>query len=218
MINIFRGIYARYHLFYNAWKNVYQIATLFILCSIILIIGIVQVNNKLNEIGDSRAKLRNENKEVVLYKKQVDAVRVSETESIQNAITYMNDRKQVLKNLEQKIQRFKTSSLSRDDFIYVLKKVIDSSQGLTLNQLTNMPEKMVLNTNSMNIFEFQVQMNVTGDYFSLMDFFKKLEDTRLNIHWSTLSYTVSNYPKANIALNFAILTTRQSEPKGQSTP
>lgn len=107
----------------------------------------------------------------------------------------------------KKQYHFLLKNSSSKEWQEVITTLLKSEPNITLLQITSSPESTYSPTGETTvnkIYEQAITLSIQSDYFSTLDYIKKLESVLPNIHWKKLSYTVTEYPKAKVDLEFSI--------------
>jgi len=95
----------------------------------------------------------------------------------------------------------------------IIKTMLNSQKNITLIQIKNSPETLYnppgLPQGSTKIYEQRLTLAIYSNYLDTLHYIQTLEEELPNMHWSTLNYTVAQYPVAKIEMEFSIFYEKQ---------
>jgi hypothetical protein len=99
-----------------------------------------------------------------------------------------------------------TGSAKWDD---IIKTILSNYPNITIEKIENMPEAVFegskIQSQPDSIYQQQMRLVVLGNFNDIVAYLTTLESEMPNIHWDTLSYTVTEYPIARVQMEFSIL-------------
>ena len=78
------------------------------------------------------------------------------------------------------------------------------------------PPKQISNKNVLHditggkIYQHGIEIEIYSDYFSTINFVKKIEELPQHIYWDSLEYKVTDYPKAKVKIIYHVLSTQKT--------
>lgn len=115
---------------------------------------------------------------------------------------------QSFKNLRGQYKDLIESSTS-NRWQEVIKALLQSQSNIKLINLKNLPETLYTQagqTTSLKIYQQQFSVGIYGsNYFDVLNYVQKLEQTFPNVYWNKLDYEVMQYPLAKVEMEFSIL-------------
>ncbi len=95
----------------------------------------------------------------------------------------------------------------------IIKATLGSQKNITLVQIKNLPESLYnpagLPADANKIYEQRLTLIIYSNYFDTLNYIRTLEEALPNIHWTTLNYTVAQYPVAKVEMEFSIFYEKQ---------
>lgn len=101
--------------------------------------------------------------------------------------------------------------ISPSEMAQLLEEVLTKTQGLRLVLLESLTPEPIMaadNQNQTGYFVHPVKIELTGSYFSILNYLNTLESMPVNYYWSSFHYTVDSYPNARVVLQVYTLGTR----------
>lgn len=71
---------------------------------------------------------------------------------------------------------------------------------------TNVDQADLVTVLTGDLYQYNIVLDFVSDYFSTVDFLKKIEKLPWHIYWDSLEYKVTEYPKANVKLKLHMLS------------
>jgi len=98
------------------------------------------------------------------------------------------------------------------DWRNVVKSALEAQKNVTLVQLKDYPDAAYLSggNQSSQIFQQKHLIVVYSNFFDTIDFISKLESLLPNVKWDSLNYQVTNYPIAQVQMEFSIFYEKKS--------
>lgn len=106
--------------------------------------------------------------------------------------------------LKQRITEQTNKMISPKDMLSIVKNLINASNNLIVLELKNsdpvdlFPEKG--QKAIMSVYLHTVNLKLRGKYFDVMNFLRDLEAKNMKMIWSSLEYTVQEYPMAEVTI------------------
>lgn len=118
---------------------------------------------------------------------------------------------QQLTVLDRQLAAYVTELTTPTQMIDVLKKILTEVPGLTLLNMTILPAETMSETdvgssNTKTLFAQNMRIQLSGDYFQIAEYIKRLEQLDWRIFWDQLDYQVTQYPQAKVTLQLHVLT------------
>lgn len=161
---------------------------------------IQQLNDK-RAVIESLAGDESINKLVLKYKQ------------LQGQMSQFNDE---LKNHAQR-------TLSDKDLAKLLHSIVQKTSGVSIVEFSNTPLEITESTPSgapakttasplpqADMERIQYKLILKGDYFSIMDYFEKIEHTDWQLYWDKLDYIVKTYPEGLATIELYTLRPREN--------
>ncbi|GEM75939.1 type II secretion system protein GspM [Vibrio sagamiensis] len=103
--------------------------------------------------------------------------------------------------------------ISPSQMASVLEHVLAQQRGINLLSLKTLPTEPITEKGSApkdsGYFIHPVRMEISGSYFSIVDYLTKLESLPVGYYWRSFHYKVQEYPKANLVLEVYTLSSRE---------
>lgn len=136
--------------------------------------------------------------------------------------TYQDIQKEI-QQVEQQITRFKHRYISSRDLSRLLYSILEETQGVSIEDFSNAPiqkrgedaalakpqpsvssavstqsalPSALTNFSGLSGERTQYILTLKGDYFSIMNYLKRLEQSPWQLYWDKLNYKVEAYPQA----------------------
>lgn len=99
---------------------------------------------------------------------------------------------------------------SKDHWTSIIRTLLQSHPNISMVSIEQLPEtartaKTDNTAATGDIFEQHMKLVVTGNYGDMVAYLQSLEKALVNIHWDSLDYKVTEYPKADVTMEFSIL-------------
>ena len=103
--------------------------------------------------------------------------------------------------------------ISPSQMATLLEDVLAGTQGLHLVSLESLKAEPIVNNNASENYAgyylHPVRLELTGGYFSVLNYLETLESLPVNYYWRSFNYQVNDYPNATLILEVYTLGTRQ---------
>lgn len=91
----------------------------------------------------------------------------------------------------------------------IIKTVLSEYPNITIEKIENRPETVFetskIQSQPDSIYQQQMRVTVRGDYNDIVNYLTSLETALPSIHWDALDYTVTEYPLAQVGMEFSII-------------
>lgn len=173
--------------------------SIYFICDFFMMQGLVVKNNAYS----IRMKIAEKNIESLNMQKDIIV------NSIKNNI-HMKDIKEIerLKNIEQVkdkiIDDYSDFILDTKLIDSTLTRIYSLSNGIKINEFTfNALEELKVSDedNSLSLYKYKFTLYLSGSYFDILNYLKKLEEVGVNIYFSGLQYRVNSYPISYVNIN-----------------
>lgn len=127
-----------------------------------------------------------------------------------------------LNNLENELTKLKPKIFTSKEFPNLTKDVLrQKNNNVTLVSLVELPGEIwppetlvdktdLLKITAGNVYQHTLKIEFQDDYFGTIAYLKMLEKLPWYIFWDNLEYKVLQYPKADVIINFHILSIQKS--------
>lgn len=116
-------------------------------------------------------------------------------------------------HLSEKLAKVIENLISPSQMAKLLEDVLKGSKGLTLVSLESLKaEPITKNQSSENYAGYYlhpVRLELTGNYFAILNYLETLETLPVNYYWRSFNYQVEKYPQARLILEVYTLGTRE---------
>ncbi|WP_162063658.1 type 4a pilus biogenesis protein PilO [Vibrio taketomensis] len=116
-------------------------------------------------------------------------------------------------HLSEKLAKVIENLISPSQMAKLLEDVLKGSKGLTLVSLESLKaEPIIKNQSSENYAGYYlhpVRLELTGNYFAILNYLETLETLPVNYYWRSFNYQVEKYPQARLILEVYTLGTRE---------
>lgn len=120
--------------------------------------------------------------------------------------------------LDKSLKAFYEELVTPQEMTDVLRKMIKDNKKLHIVSLeglplidvmaeSKIPEELLQSENAPHLYKRGVSLNLKGEYFEIMNYLKDIEDLPKRLIWGEFSYTVTEYPQAEVKLTVYTLTT-----------
>ena len=157
---------------------------------------------------------------------------MQETQAAENSLRFMRqqmgespadkqrrlaDMQLQVENQQQQLQANGLGLISPSQMARVLKDVLARSRAVTLIRLeTQRPKPWSLLDSAASgqarpmIYQHGIELELEGDYFSLMNYVKQIEQQAPAIYWDELDYQVQTWPSARLLLRVHTLSLQEA--------
>ncbi len=91
----------------------------------------------------------------------------------------------------------------------IIKTVLSEYPNIAIEKIENKPETLYetskIQSKPDTIYQQQMRVTVKGDFNDIVSYLISLENALPSIHWDTLTYTVTDYPLAQVEMEFSII-------------
>jgi MSHA biogenesis protein MshJ len=163
-----------------------------------------------SNITTLRSDIRNINNQINTWNLQLNALGM-----LANSPLYKewSSQHQSIHDLQQKYKVF-SQSTSSQQWLEVIKNVLQPKNNVTLAQVKNAPEIIYNPFNASDatskLYQQQISLTVYGNYFDIINYLRQLEIALPNIRWDSLAYQVIQYPVAKVDMEFSIFYDKSS--------
>lgn len=110
-----------------------------------------------------------------------------------------------LAGVNAQLHAFSTQLVSSSDMVKALQTILAEDPGLTLSELRNNANFIITppGAGKLNVEKFYQHdfiLTFDGNYFSTLNYLKKMEGLPWQFYWDNIDYTVTKYPNAKITL------------------
>lgn len=102
----------------------------------------------------------------------------------------------------------------------LLQRVLKNTPNLTLIKMSSLPSRRLGDSldkpkdGTTHYYIHPIRMELSGEYFTIRDYLKSLENLSAHYYWHRLSYKVSEYPKARVSIEVYTIGTQQEFIRG----
>lgn len=117
-----------------------------------------------------------------------------------------------LNQVNGELSHYKQQLIPPKKMVIALKSILAASQNLALLSLENLPATAVdkdANNASTPVFQHTFVIELSGNYFALLQYLQQLEALPWFLNWDELNYQVINYPDAKITIKLHILSNEE---------
>lgn len=124
-------------------------------------------------------------------------------------------------SLEAELKLINEGLLGSRQLLKVIESIAVNAKKVKLEQLYLFPKKepekasdgskTLTTAETLGYEKHKVRLQLTGKYFELRDFLKKLEDSPWPLYWQSLDYQVLNYPQARMWLQVYTVSNVEAE-------
>lgn len=120
--------------------------------------------------------------------------------------------------LNETMSKLEVDLVPADELLNVLKDVLRQSSKLTIRRIESLsPEDLNFtgarvpgDIEKTGVLKHTVLLSLEGNFFGLLRYLTDLEQLSWLLHWDSLSYEVTEYPRGNIELKVSTLTVEES--------
>lgn len=91
----------------------------------------------------------------------------------------------------------------------IIKTILSEYPNIVIEKIENKPETIYqaskVQSQPESLYQQQMRVTVKGDYNDIVNYLISLEKALPSIHWDTLDYTVTEYPLAEVGMEFSII-------------
>lgn len=177
-----------------------------LLTSIVLLIFILWRNLIFNYLSESTDQIimnkERVTSQITLMKGQIE--NLSEAIKNDSIITLERKLKDAISNnsdIKEKINKYVLGSVQSGEMIAVLKSLLSEEENLQIQKIESLDDQPIFSEKSdILIYNKGIRMELEGDYASTVSFLEKLEKTETKVLWDSLTYQVTQYPRAKITV------------------
>lgn len=156
---------------------------------------------------------------------QLRALELREQQAISNSANDPNEpvrlrierARRQQENLDNSLLTQAGNLVSPQGMTRVLMAILERQDGLTLVQVQNLPSQMVQqsaadaagNAGGTNIYRHSLNLELEGDYLSLLAYLRRIESLPERFFWDQLSFVQTQWPRARIVLELHTLSTAE---------
>lgn len=122
-------------------------------------------------------------------------------------------------NLDGELQELAGNLVTPQSMTRLLTSILERQSGLTLISIDNSVPELVQNATgeagaavtdrAQNIFRHSLNLELEGDYLSLIGYLRRIEGFPERFFWDRLSFSQLDWPKARISLQLHTLSTEE---------
>lgn len=90
----------------------------------------------------------------------------------------------------------------------IIRTILASHPNINMVSISQLPETTYASANAKandHIYEQQMRLIISGNFVDIVAYLQALEKALINIHWNSLDYKVTEYPNADVTMEFSIL-------------
>lgn len=122
-----------------------------------------------------------------------------------------------ISQLDESLASLAQGLVSVDQLPEILQEVLISTTELKLHRVRTLPVQELRleggsadsSAPSTGVYRHTVELEVSGDYFEVMNFLRRLEDLSWRFYWDQLDYEVTDYPRAEMRLRVYTLSAEE---------
>jgi MSHA biogenesis protein MshJ len=138
-----------------------------------------------------------------------DSLAANPLEDIKKQLAALNVQHQLHSN---QLEQYQLSLVASDEMPKLVEEIVYENTKLSLESLTSKePEAILLQPNESNgevlLYRHAIAIRMKGEYFSLLDFMKKIEQKEKSVLWGEIDYRVDKYPNAIISFEIFTIST-----------
>lgn len=198
---------------------------LLLLCVIAVVIGLWQwlfelpEEQRRDQIEQQRAAVAND-----MQAQQAQLAALVSTESDGGAARELERLQGTLAELDESLASLSQGLVSADKLPQILQEVLISTTELRLRRVRTLPvEELPLSGSTdrddvdgaepgdteTGVYRHSVELEVSGDYFEVLGFLRRLESLSWRFYWDRLDYEVVDYPLGDIRLRVYTLSAEE---------
>jgi MSHA biogenesis protein MshJ len=118
-------------------------------------------------------------------------------------------------SLSEELSSMVNSLIAPSQMAQLLEEVLQSSTKLELVSLSSLQPETLVPQNTVNGIETEgfflhpVRIELTGQYFDILDYLELLESMPMQYFWRSYQYQVEEYPQARLIMEVYTLSSRQ---------
>ncbi|MGO1296887.1 MAG: MSHA biogenesis protein MshJ [Vibrio sp.] len=103
---------------------------------------------------------------------------------------------------------------------HLLQRVLKNTPNLTLIKMTSLPSRRLGKSSASakddysHYYIHPIRMELSGEYFTIRNYLKSLENLSVHYYWHRLSYKVTQYPKARVSVEVYTIGTQKEFIRG----
>ncbi len=118
-------------------------------------------------------------------------------------------------NFKQQLTQMIATVVSPRTLPSVTADILNQQQGITLIELKDLPPSpwmpadllgLSLPPEAKELYKFSLLMEFHSDYFNTINYLARLEKLPWHLYWENLTYKVTNYPMADVSIQFYVLS------------
>lgn len=196
-----------------------------VLCLVLLVVAIYMVWDfviytpvmaKVNQ--NKTAISRTENEITRLQKENAQLlirIKAASNSKLSKRYKSLQQRSAYLKEL---IAQYNVNDQGPKQLSILLGNIINESTDLKLEKIENAEQALLPksrpdsphNGKILDVYGYSIRMVLRGNFFSTLDFLRKMEDLPWAIYWDEINYQVSKYPMAKVTIQIHTLTADQT--------
>lgn len=119
------------------------------------------------------------------------------------------------KSLEKKLSNLAEELISSQEMAEALKNLLRQDSSLHLLRVEsispqNEDEQNAQDTAPGKLFEHRLLIEFEGEYFNVLAYLRKVEQSKWHIFWDHIDYQVTNYPMARVKMLIHILSNQEA--------
>ncbi len=195
------------------------------LCVIAVVIGLWQwlfempEERRREQIEQQRTAIANDRQA-----QEAQLAALQSTDSDERPARELKQLQQTLAQLDESLASLSQGLVSADQLPQILQEVLISTTELRLRRLRTLPvEELPLIRSSddadadgadqdraaTGVYRHSVELEVSGDYFEVLQFLRRLEGLPWRFYWDRLDYEVADYPIGDIRLRVYTLSAEE---------
>ncbi|WP_181388459.1 type II secretion system protein GspM [Vibrio albus] len=194
-------------------------ASLIMLIQTLFIAPVVEeANRKERQLSTEQQKIQRQKSDIDILKLRL---KVDPDKEIDEKLARLSEHSL---ELSQQLAELIDSLITPQQMTDLLETVLGSSSKLKLEALESLPAEAVFATKQesaqqqdndesqqavIGYYIHPVRIELTGRYFDIQDYLKKLEAMPVKYYWRSFQYQVETYPEARLVLEVYTLGTRQ---------
>lgn len=126
-----------------------------------------------------------------------------------------------IQTIQQQLNALKPMLVSKNDMTNLSRDILKAkSDTIFITALDKSPPVLwqpinvettdLTNIITSDIYLYAISIQFRADYFSTIDFLKKLEQLPWHTYWDSIDYVVKDYPRANVVLKLHVLSNEKS--------
>lgn len=202
------GLLSKIETNYNLLNKNYKIFVIASLFGMVFVIWYMMMSTLLNKMAINKGNLVKIKQGNVILKKQVEIL--TSKAVVDKTLEYKQKELNLQKKynaLKKEASGFQFQTMLPDEVLPRLNKILRTTSGVRLLLLHYLPEEKVKNAMQNSVKRLPVEIKVEGDFFSLLNYLKKIEHDHSFIFWEEIDYKVIDYPNAVVKLKLYVITT-----------